>query len=295
MWSFPAMGTEVTIAAPLLPDIDEQELAVRIASLFDSTERRFSRFRDTSELSVLNRSTGSVTVSAELALLLAAARDHVVWTGGLFDPAVGGALVAAGYDRSFAPGQLDRAEPVRPVRARFLDVQLDEGARVVVRPPHVRIDLGGFLKGRTVDRAAELATAPAMIDAGGDVRLVGDGPRGRGWLVDIEDPADSRRVVITLRLHDRAVATSAPNRRTWWAAGERAHHLIDPRTGTPAESDLAQVTAIADTVERADVLAKVAFLLGRAEGATWLELHGAAAVLVARDGAVELVGDVHRA
>lgn len=296
MWTFRAMGTEVTVAAPELAAADEQHLATRVAELFADTERRFSRFRSDSELSVLNAARGSVTVSAELARLLAAAREHAAWTGGLFEPAIGGALEAAGYDQSFAPGRLDRDEPVHPATARFADVQLDESARVVVRPAGVRIDLGGFLKGRTVDRAAALATGSAMIDAGGDARLVGAGPRGRGWLVDVEDPADARRVLVTLRLRDRAVATSAPNRRTWRAGSEQAHHLIDPRTGAPARSDLAQVTAIADTAERADVLAKVAFLLGREAGAAWLVEHGAAGVLVTRDGQVALAGeDVTRA
>jgi len=295
MWTFRAMGTEITVAAPALAGSAEEHLATRVAELFADTERRFSRFRHDSELSVLNASAGSVTVSAELARLLAVARAHVAWTDGLFDPAIGGALEAAGYDRPFETGRLDRGTPAHPAPARFADVHFDESARVVVRPAHVRIDLAGFLKGRTVDRAAALAPAPAMIDAGGDARLVGDGPGGRGWPVDVEDPADARRVLLTLHVHDRAVATSAPNRRSWRTGDSIAHHLIDPRTGAPASSDLAQVTAIADTAERADVLAKVVFLLGRDAGASWLVEHGAAGVLVGCDGRVEVVGGVERA
>ena len=295
MWTFRAMGTDVSVAAPQLAEPDEQQLAMRVAELFSATERRFSRFLKDSELAVLNRSTDSVTVSAELAGLLAAAREHVAWTGGLFDPAVGGALLAAGYDRTFVLGALDRDAPAVPAPARFSDVQLDEGARVVRRPANVRIDLGGFLKGRTIDRAAELAPSPSMIDAGGDARLLGAGPDGNGWLVEVEDPADARRVLLALRVRDRAVATSAPNRRSWRAGPERAHHLIDPRTGAPARSDLAQVTALAATAERADVLAKVAFLLGRRDGARWLAAHGAAGVLVGRDGQIEVIGELDHA
>jgi thiamine biosynthesis lipoprotein len=294
MYAFRAMTTEIAIAAPTLDPVEERQLAHQIARLFDETERRFSRFLADSELGRLNRATGPVVVSRELMELLCAARCHVDETGGLFDPAIGAALGAAGYDRSFSPGTLDRAAPIAPVpRARYAELVLDPPARLVHRPPHLAIDLGGFLKGRTVDCAAALAPPLAMIDAGGDAMLRGDGPNGTGWLVEIEDPTDARRVVATLRLRDRAVATSAPNRRRWRAGATDAHHLIDPRTAEPSRSDLAQVTVVATTVERADVLAKVVFLLGAAEGARRLDREdGLGGALIARDGSVRLVGDV---
>jgi len=294
MQTFRAMNTDVAVAAPTLDDAKEHQLAERIASLFAETERRFSRFRNDSELARLNRATEPIAVSGELMELLCAARRHVLETDGVFDPAIGAALCAAGYDRSFSPGALDRGAPIAPaVRARFADVALDERARRVRRSPHVQLDFGGFLKGRTIDRAAALAPATSMIDAGGDAVLRGGGLDGGGWLVDVEDPTDARRVLATLRLRDRAVATSAPNRRRWRAGGGAAHHLIDPRTGLPSTSNLAQVTVVAPTAEHADVLAKVAFLLGAVEGASLLEGRpGIAGVLVARDGSLRMVGEL---
>lgn len=293
MWRFHAMSTDVRVAAPGLDETREQRLVTDIAALFERTERRFSRFRDDSELSALNRSTAAFAVSAEMLEVLLAARAHVDATAGLFDPAIGGALHAAGYDRPFAPGRLDRdTAPVRVRRARFAELAIDEATRTVRRPRHVHVDLGGFLKGRTVDRAALLAPPVAMIDAGGDVIVRGAGNDGSGWLVDVEDPADPHETLVTLRLRDRAVATSAPNRRWWHAGDDVQHHLIDPRTGEPARSDLAQVTVIADTAERADVLAKVGFLAGADAAATRLRAAGAAGVLVTRSGDVRVVGEV---
>ena len=293
MWTFRAMNTDVAVAAPTLDDRAEQELALRIAAMFAETERRFSRFLHDSELGQLNRATDPITVSPELMELLCDARRHVAETEGLFDPTIGAALRAAGYDRTFCAGALDRdASATAAVRAGYADLILDESARRVSRPPHLHVDLGGFLKGRTVDRAAALAPSPAMIDAGGDAMLRGAGTDETGWLVDIEDPGDPRRVLVTLHIRDRAVATSAPNRRRWRTGEATSHHLIDPRTGTPASSDLAQVTAVAPTAERADVLAKVAFLLGAADGARLLDAPDLGGVLVARDGSVRVVGDL---
>jgi len=291
MRTFHAMTTEVAVAAPTLDDAGEQQLAEQVAALFEDTERRFSRFRHDSELGRLNRATGPVAVSRELLALLAAAGRHVVNTDGVFDPAIGAALRAAGYDRSFSSGALDRDAPVPAMpRARWSDVVIDETSRVVRRPPHVQLDLGGFLKGRTLDRAAALAPGNAMIDAGGDAVLRGAGPAGEGWRVDVEDPADARRVLVTFRVRDGAVATSAPNRRRWRAGRAVAHHLIDPRTGLPSRSDLAQVTVTAPTAERADVLAKVAFLRGARDAARLLDGPGLGGVLVANDGSLRVVG-----
>ena len=121
--------------------------------------------------------------------------------------------------------------------------------------------------------------------------LRGDGPDGAGWVVDVEDPRDASRVLLSVRLRSCAVATSAPNRRRWRIGRETAHHLIDPRTRRPASSDLAQATVVAPSAELADVLAKTAFLLG-AEHARDL-LRGRAdlsAVLVHDTGEVELIG-----
>lgn len=294
MWTFRAMNTDVTVCAPALDQAAEHALAVSIAALFDTTERRFSRFLATSELSRLNRATHSVVVSAELLDLLRACRRHVADTRGLFDPTIGGALVAAGYDRTFAPGALDRDHVSdAPRRVRFDEVGIDESARIVYRPPHVQLDFGGFLKGRTVDRAAQTAPATALIDAGGDMVVRGAGADGDGWLVDIEDPRDPHATVATLRVRDRAVATSAANRRRWQTGPTLAHHLIDPRSGLPSTSDLAQVTVLAPTAERADVAAKTTFLLGSCEGRHFIaDRAELAAVLVTQDGSVDFVGDM---
>lgn len=294
MWTFHAMGTEVTVAAPLLSDDQEQCVASRVAVLFAETERRFSRFRDDSELAALNRAHGPQRVSPEMIELLVAAGRHVAATEGRFDPTIGAAMRAAGYDRSFAPGRLDRSEPAAtPVVARFADLAIDEAARSIQRPPHVHLDFGGFLKGRTVDRAAALMPSPAILDAGGDAALIGAGVDGAGWIVEIEDPDAEDAVLLTLRVADRAVATSAANRRRWRRGQTVAHHLIDPRTGEPTRSDLAQVTVLAPTVERADVLAKAAFLRGACDAVAWLSSRDdVAAVLVERDRAIHVIGDL---
>ncbi len=282
MYAFRAMNTEVTVTACG----DEEAIARQVAATFRAAEDRFTRFRADSELSALNRAVGPFVASRELFATLARARAYVDLTAGLFDPGLGATLSALGYDRSFAPGALDRARAgEQPPRGRFRDLLLDPATSTVWRPPHVQIDLGGIAKGSTVDRAALHLTGPGAIDAGGDAVVRGEAPCGGAWLVEIEDPADPSRTIATVAVSDAAVATSAGNRRRWRVGDRLAHHLIDPRSGAPAASGVVQATVVAPSAELADVLAKTSLLLGAREGRAFLERQpGVGGVLVLDDG-----------
>ncbi len=291
MFAFRSMNTEVTVTAE---DPYEEAIAGHVAAIFWQAERRFSRFRADSELARLNTSQGPLVVSPELFNALRRARRYTEMTDGLFDPGIGADLIALGYDRSFAPGALDRERgaPV-PRTGRFLDLILDRSTFTVERPSGLWIDLGGMIKGASVDAAARCLRTSGVIDAGGDAVLRGRSPTGEPWLVEIEDPMDPSRMLATLALADRGVATSAANRRRWRVGESIAHHLVDPRTRSPAVTDLLQATVIAPTAELADVLAKTAFLLGAQAGRRFLErqLH-VSAVLVPSTGALVVVGEV---
>jgi thiamine biosynthesis lipoprotein len=290
MFAFRAMNTDVSVSAP---GAHEAAVATAVAGIFAAAERRFSRFRVDSELSWLNRTQGPVEVSPELFAALARARHYTEVTGGIFDPGIGGALIALGYDRSFAPGALDRPAASPSPGGCFLGVRLDPDRRVVDRPAAVQIDLGGMIKGRTVDAAGALLAAAGAIDAGGDAVLRGDGPEGAGWIVEIEDPRAPGSALAAVRVVDGAVATSAANRRCWRVADAAMHHLIDPRTQRPASTDLLQATVFAPTAELADVLAKTAFLLGAGAARRFLAGRGGVgAVLVPRLGGPIVLGDV---
>jgi FAD:protein FMN transferase len=286
MMTFRAMNSDVAVIA------EGVAAQAAIKQTFVEAEQRFSRFRSDSELMQLNRATAPMIVSESMFAALVAARRYVELTDGIFDPAIGATLVALGYDRSFAPGALDRESDTKAATAaRFLDVELDHDRREVKRPSNVQIDLGGMIKGRTVDEAAAWLPRDGAIDAGGDAVMRGGGRSG--WLVEIEDPRDRSRIVATIRIRDRAVATSAANYRRWQVAGSQRHHIVDPRTQRSAATDLLQVTVVAPTAELADVLAKTVFVLGAERGRALIERHAdVGAVLIRTDGAPITCGTV---
>jgi thiamine biosynthesis lipoprotein len=156
-------------------------------------------------------------------------------------------------------------------------------------PPGARLDLGGVAKGWAADRAARRlgATGPALVDASGDIAASAP-PRGApGWAIGVADPGDPGGQLALLCLARGGVATSGRDYRRWRRAGRWWHHLIDPRTGLPAETDVVSATVVAPTALDAEVAAKVALLLGQRVGLAWLEARPwLAGLLVGPDGRV---------
>lgn len=274
--TFRAMGTEIE----LLADADGAEDALDAAEHeFHRLEAMLSRFRDDSDLSQLNR-TGTIEAGPDLLRVVELALGARDRTGGRFDPTVHGAIVAAGYDRTFAAVPADGPPAVGPVPAGGT-VRID-GNRIGLGPD-VRIDLGGIGKGYAAERAAELlATAgPCLVNAGGDIAT-----RAGSWPVGVTTGNGS----LTLELTGSALATSGRDRRAWRRGGRELHHLIDPRTGDASASDVMRITVVAADAVDAEVLATSLFLAGTDAAAAEADAAGIPAVIVAADGRTLLAG-----
>lgn len=267
--SFSAMGTQVELLLDTPPSAGSEVALARAEREFERLEALLSRFRPDSELSALNR-RGALDAGPELVEVTRLALEAREQTGGLFDPTVHDALVAAGYDRTFADLEPD-GPAAAPARCGG-EISID-GSRIELERGF-RLDLGGIAKGYAVDRAARMlvGTAPCLVNAGGDVACY-----GRPWPVGVETGDGT----ITLELDRGAVATSGRDRRRWRRGGGEVHHLIDPGTGSPAEGDFLRVTVVANTAVEAEVLAKAIFLGAPSAGP---------AVLVTRDGRTVFTG-----
>jgi thiamine biosynthesis lipoprotein len=157
----------------------------------------------------------------------------------------------------------------------------------------VRLDFGGIAKGWAADQAVRRLAVhgPALVNAGGDIAVSGPRQSGDGWLIGIdaplglELPADTQLELIALRTG--GVATSGRDYRRWQQNGAWQHHIIDPRSGVPADTDVLAATVIAPTAGDAEVAAKVVLLLGSSAGLDWLDARPAlAALLVLETGEV---------
>jgi len=265
----------------------------RAIARIEQLENRWSRFRADSEVSALNRHRGqSVPVSADTRLLVNRAIEAWHLTGGSFDPTILGDLLRAGYDRSFE--QLSASDDAREVFARRRTAQASGCSDILVDdctvtlPADLSFDAGGIGKGLAADIVAtELmaaGVAGACVNIGGDLRVVGDSPSGLGWTLAIEQPYSAIPVVL-VGLTSGAIATSSVLRRVWSRGGRARHHLIDPATGEPSESDLALASVITGEAWRAEVLTKACLLRGSDRAFDLLD-ESTAALVVDHDGHV---------
>ncbi len=248
-----------------------------------------SRFRKDSELSRLNERRSTVDASdgliAAVSVALAAARE----TDGLVTPTVLPALLDAGYACTFEPNDAgvhaaeDRAVGAVP---DWRDVELDREAHAIRLPPGVSLDVGGTAKGAWADAAARTLerAGPALVDAGGDVAVSGPRRDGTPWPVGIADPREPEELLEVIAVVSGGVATSGRDYRTWRVRGGRsAHHVIDPRTGAPAQSDVLAATIVGPSALDAEIAAKVVCILGTADGLAYIDARAALAALVVRD------------
>ena len=286
---FRAMGTTISM---LLPE-SQAEIGARIVrTLFSEWEQTLSRFLPESELSQLNQQAETpITVSDLLYTVLATALTAAQATEGVYDPAMLDQLVRLGYDRTFDSLPAARFDPIIPGEpgGRWRGIKVDPIRRRVTLPIGIQLDFGGIAKGMAVDAALEQlrlsGIGPTLVNAGGDLAVLGLPPDAEQWLV----AAPGREQFWTIPLRSGAVATSGIAHRHWWQGNTLRHHLLDPRTGLPAQSDLWSVTVVTDRCEQAEVAAKVAFILGSQQGADFLRRHRIAGLLVREDGSWETV------
>lgn len=283
------MGSVCELLVPA--GTDPAVLAAALARA-EAYEARWTRFQPDSELMALNRA-GAGTVHPDTAALLALAADATAATGGLFELGVLDALVAAGYDRSFpllaagATGTTTPTTPTTPVGSVGpATSSFTLSGTHVALAPGVRLDLGGIGKGFAADRLVELLRAaglPAgLVALGGDLACFTT-PGAAPFPLEVATP-DGAGVLASVALTRGALVTSTVARRRWVHAGRPQHHIVDPRTGAPARSDLVQVSVLGASAAWSEAVAKAALIAGRSAGLDLVTTLGLAALAVDEDG-----------
>jgi thiamine biosynthesis lipoprotein len=304
-FSFRSMGSEIRflIGPSLVPGtLAPEDAAQRERRFVLSFASRLSRFDPASELSLLNHDPRpEVPASA----LLCAAAAAGVWaaqrTGGLVDPTLVEAIERTGYTSSrdeFEPASLTEALEHAPARRpaspasppRWTQVGVDAQDATIRRPPGVMIDTGGTGKGLCADAVAHRLSGYTryVVDCGGDIAVGGVGAQLDPYEIEVEHPL-THVPIGTVRLGRGGIATSGLNVRIWrTAAGEFAHHLLDPSSGRPVWSGVIGATAVGDSALAAETLSKAALLLGPAGAREVLAENGG--LIVHDDGHVEAIG-----
>jgi thiamine biosynthesis lipoprotein len=257
-----------------------------------------SRFREDSELARVNAAAGRPVVVSELfGQVVSAALRAAEATDGDVDPTCGAGLEAAGYDRDI---EVLRHEDVRfTVHERvpapgWRTVAWNPATRTLRTEPGCRLDFGAVAKALTADRAADAAARElgcgVLVSLGGDIATAGPAPAG-DWQIKIADDhrAEDGASGPVVSVHSGALATSSTTTRRWQTSAGPAHHILDPRTGMPAQAPWRTVSVAAATCVDANTASTAALVRGQAAVA-WLERQGLPARLVRHDGRVTVLG-----
>ena len=299
------MGSPLRLTVPLPDERGRRrrhaaEAAWRaVRAEFAAADEAMSRFREGSDLTRLNRAAGTgrwVDVPRRLERALVAADRARRSTGGVFDPRILADLDRLGY-RGVAlgsswggPGAVGPADPGRPVVRR--------AARGVVAVDRA-VDLGGIGKGLTLRWAAvsigQRGVERWLLEAGGDLVARGPGPDGDPWIIGIEDPFGGGAPLAAVALDDGAVATSSVRVNAWVVDGRPVHHLLDPRTGEPADGGLRSVTVLGHDPAWAEVWSKTLLIGGCATIADVARRRGLAAWWVTDAGDLEMTAGARAA
>jgi len=250
-------------------------------------------FDPCSAVSELNEAagTGWVSVSQDVALVLARGRELGEATEGAFDVTV--ASLAALWKPCIHRGCVPTPREVELARRSvgWSHVRLDATTHEVAIDVGTSIDLGGIAKGfvanEVVDILRDRGVSDALIDLGGSVTVLGS-PGGREpWSVGVQNPLASTGAPTThLLVRNASIVTSGTNERFFVHGGRRYHHVIDPRTGWPSQTGLLSATVIARDALVADVLATAILVAGAQSGVSWVRSLGLEAILIFEDGGV---------
>ena len=267
-YDFRAMNSDIVLAAEGSRAAEGFELT---RAFIDACEIRFTRFSETSELARLNRSAGTwFSASPEMFDLIETALACHLKTDGLFAPSILPELRKVGYTViSMDDLRRDGAAPQPAASTKtaiipFSDIELQRESFAIRLPMGMQIDLGGIAKGWIAERAAHILaeySSACAVSAGGDMFFIGHPSGQTGWEIGLEDPRNPGQDVTLLWVDKGAVATSSVAKRVWRQGDQMRHHLIDPRTGLPAETPWLSVTVFAPQAAVAEAFAK-AILIG---------------------------------
>ncbi len=267
------MGTVVEVI--IIAD-NESVARKSIADAFSAMERvdrLMSNFKEESDVSKINRGAGSeaVAVDSDVVEVIKKSIYYSEISDGAFDITIGGVEELYNFeDEGRIPEKGKFKNSVSLIGYKNIIIN---GNTVRLTKKGIKLDLGGIAKGYAIDKGIDAikknGVADALINAGGDIRAIGESENGQ-WKVGVLHPRENGKLKDTLLLKDLSVATSGDYRKYFVAGGKRYHHILNPSTGLPTEG-VQSVTIIAPLAVDSDALATAVFVLGKKKGMEMIE------------------------
>lgn len=268
-----------------------EEILKEAFSLCQQYESQLSRTVEDSEISRLNGANGQpITLSDSTAELLNLALFYCEESGGLFDITIG--AVSSLWDFRSGQGTVPEAQAISSALERVDYRNLHLEGNTAWLENGAQVDLGGIAKGYIADQIAAFlqkkGVESGILNFGGNVVAIGAKPDQSPWRVGIQKPfGKAGQYVEMLDVTNRAVVTSGDYQRYFFQEGRCYHHLLNPATGYPADSDLDSATILCENSAEGDALSTICYLMGSQKAIEYLEsLEGVEGLLVKKDGSL---------
>ena len=284
-----AMGTSIEITLQGGDEEVSQKVALQAFEEIKRIEQLMSPWIETSDVSRLNRSAGKewVKVSLETFEVIQKSQKISGLSGGAFDITI--APLTQLWRMAREKGVPPAPEEIKNLMGlvNFKNLLVHSDGNAYLKKKGMAIDLGGIAKGYAVDRTFETLTALGyknlIVNAGGDLR-VGGFKNNQPWSIGIQDPRDFRKIMAKISISDSAIATSGDYEKFFIYQDRRYHHILNPKTGYPAE-ECQSVTILCKDGMTADGLATAVFVLGSVMGYDLCQkMKGVECLIVDREG-----------
>lgn len=289
------LGTTVQITVKGKEEAEARKAIELAFKEIERIENLMSKYREGSEISILNREGAKrpVKVSEDTLRVIRESIRVGELTDGAFDITISPLMELWGFSKKegHLPGEEELREARGLVNYGRISLNEEEGT-IRFEKEGMKIDLGGAAKGYGVDRAADVlrenGISRAIVNAGGDMYLLGKPLDRDFWQVGLKHPRREGEILGLIKVRDEAVATSGDYQKYFILQGKRFCHIINPVTGRPVQSTLS-VTVIAREAMRADALATALFVLGSERGLKLAScLEGVEAIIVREDDSGEM-------
>ena len=269
-----AMDTYMTVTAygaKAQEAVDEAEAEIQ------RLDELLSTGNEESEIAQLNQNK-SATLSEDAGYLVERALELNKETDGAFDIAIYPVMEAWGFPtQNYQVPTADTLESLLKL-ADASQIIYDENSRKISFDREgMKIDLGGIAKGYTSSRIMDIYKenniSSGLVNLGGNVQALGTKPDGSKWRVAVQSPDDTEDYLGILSVEDKAVITSGGYERYFEQDGKTYHHIINPKTGYPAENGLTSVTVVSEDGTLADGLSTSLFIMGKEEAIEFWKAH----------------------
>lgn len=289
------MNTYITLR---IYDKKDKDILDKAIDRLKEIEDRMSVTIETSDVSLINDNAGvkPVKVNEDVYHVIKEAKYYAQISKGAFDPTIGpltdlwNITGEEERERDSIPTEEEIQDALKLVN--YEDLELLEDNQVFLKKKGMKLNLGAIVKGYAADEVkrifVENGVKSAIIDLGGNLYVLGEKEGGEAWKIGIQDPfSETRDYLAILNIRNKSVVTSGDYERYIIYNGKRYHHIIDPKTGYPSESEISGVSIISDESITGDGLSTALFILGVEEGTKLVnELGDIQTVFVTKNGEV---------